>query len=55
MSSCDNVFHLDVDYYSFYDGCYEVSTTTTINGEYAYFLNGIEEVDSYVEEHIDGE
>ncbi|CAM9337771.1 unnamed protein product, partial [Ectocarpus sp. 13 AM-2016] len=47
--SCDDSFSLDVDYSSVRDGCYEVRTTPTINGEYAYFLNGIEEdVDSSV-------
>ncbi|CAN0155876.1 unnamed protein product, partial [Ectocarpus sp. 6 AP-2014] len=46
--SCDDSFSLDVDYFSFPDGCYEVRTTPTLNGEYAYFLNGVEEVGSYV-------
>ncbi|CAM9435216.1 unnamed protein product [Ectocarpus sp. 13 AM-2016] len=46
--SCDDSFSLDVGYSSIPDGCYEVRTTPTINWEYAYFLNGIEEVDSYV-------
>ncbi|CAN0017205.1 unnamed protein product [Ectocarpus sp. 12 AP-2014] len=47
--SCDDSFSLDVDYSSVRDGCYELNTAWTINGENAYFLNGIEEdVDSSV-------
>ncbi|CAM9895386.1 unnamed protein product, partial [Ectocarpus fasciculatus] len=43
MSSCDDLFYLNVDYFDAFDGCYEVSTTWTINWENAYFLDGIEE------------
>ncbi|CAM9684046.1 unnamed protein product [Ectocarpus sp. 12 AP-2014] len=47
--SCDDSFSLDVDYSSVRDGCYELNTAWTINGENAYFLDGIEEdVDSSV-------
>ncbi|CAN0222267.1 unnamed protein product [Ectocarpus fasciculatus] len=43
MSSCDDLFYLNVDYSSIRDGCYELRTAATINGENAYFLDGIEE------------
>ncbi|CBJ32371.1 expressed unknown protein [Ectocarpus siliculosus] len=39
MSSCDDLFYLDIDYSTDRDGCYEVGST--INLENAYFLDGI--------------
>lgn len=47
MSSCDDLFYLDIDYSSDRDGCYE-SVGSTVNWENAYFLNGIEDVGSAV-------
>ncbi|CAM9246215.1 unnamed protein product [Ectocarpus sp. 8 AP-2014] len=47
MSSCDDLFYLDIDYSYDRDGCYE-SSGSTLDWENAYFLNGIEDVGSAV-------